>query len=84
MAAGRGAPRLLLFSDLHVTEPIDCLAGAKVVQLEQLANLDLSDGADNYLRVVIELPADASAAVLNQTSDVTFAFDGSQRSATSK
>jgi hypothetical protein len=45
-----------------------------------LANLDLADGAENFLLVELSFPADAPPTMYGQSTDISFTFNGVQRS----
>jgi len=45
-----------------------------------LSNLTLTDNADNYLMVRMSLPSAAPLSMQDQTSNITYTFNGSQRS----
>jgi hypothetical protein len=49
-----------------------------------LSNLSLTAGATDHLRVTITLPSAAGNTLQNQSSTVTYAFTGIQRSGASQ
>jgi hypothetical protein len=49
-----------------------------------LSGLTVTPGTNNYLRVTLTLPSSAPDTLQNQSSVITFAFTGTQRTATSQ
>ena len=76
--AGR-SPRAVLFS-----------AGSRARRMASPSSLALSGlssltaGATDHLRVTLTLPSGAGNTLQNQTSTISYAFNGTQRTATNK